>query len=67
MCDNDTWDDIMQVMSWSLSYLCIGEFPKMRHDGMQFQKQIGSGYRMAKAGRSLEVGIFFVCVKLSLL
>ena len=61
VCDNDTWDDIMQVMSWSLSYLCIGEFPKMRHDGVHFKKQIGSGYRMAKAGRSLEVGIFF-CV-----
>lgn len=67
--DNDTWDDIMQVMSWSLSYFCIGEFPKMRHDGMPFKKQIGSGYRLAKAGRNLEVVgvVFFLCVKLSLI
>ena len=59
--DHDSWDDIMQVMSWSLSYLCIGEFPKMRHDGLPFKKQMGSAYRLAKAGKSLEVDSVVCC------
>ena len=52
--DHDSWDDIMQVMSWSLSYLCMAEFPVAQHDGKAFTKQPGSKYRLAKAGKPLE-------------
>ena len=52
--DHDSWDDITQVMSWSLSYLCMAEFPGVKHDGQAFTKQPGSSYRLAKAGKPLE-------------
>jgi hypothetical protein len=49
----ETFDDIMAVISWSLTQAALGRNPHCRHDGTEFQKSFGDRARMKSASEPL--------------
>jgi hypothetical protein len=48
-----SYDDIMAVISWSLTHAALGRNPRCRHDGTEFQKSLGDSVRVASAAKPL--------------
>ena len=46
-----TWDDLMEVIAWSLQHAANGTWPRRRHDGSEFRTDKGDKTRLRKASR----------------
>ena len=46
-----TWDDLMEVIAWSLQHAANGTWPRRRHDGSEFRTDKGDKTRLRKASQ----------------
>ena len=47
-----TYNRILEIFAWSLSQLCIGQFPHCRHDDAPFQSK-PDAWRQGQVGAAL--------------
>ena len=58
-CSSGTFDFVLQLMGWSLTHLLKGEFPRVRHDGSEFEP----GFSKNHAGQPLGIQAVVVEMK----
>jgi len=53
VASSSTYDDLFEVISWSLQALAIGQYPKQRHDGSAWLPSDARRNTLASSGASL--------------